>query len=117
MLLSNSLFKPDKFKVGSVTAFIPDKAVKLDIYALKYGNIIAGAFKYKKLLNLSLSMLEYLKKLSDKISIFNLSESLIITLKFKIKVDSFLFNIPEGLNLIDKSKSKSLFISINDFLI
>lgn len=35
ILLSNSLFKPDKFKVGRVIGFIPDKAVKLDIYALK----------------------------------------------------------------------------------
>jgi hypothetical protein len=105
ILLSNSLFKPDKFKVGRLIGLIPERTVKLEIKALMYGNIIAGAFRYRKLLNLSSSILEYLKKLSDKISIFNLSESLITTPKFKIKIDCFLSNIPEGLNLIDKSKS------------
>ena len=34
---------PTKLKVGRITGFIPERAVKVDRYALIYGNKIAGA--------------------------------------------------------------------------
>ena len=45
----SALFLFDKFKVGRIIGLIPDNPVKVVMYALRYGNKIAGALELKKI--------------------------------------------------------------------